>query len=116
MYNLKVTKFPSGVTRVQYYEYVVSRAISNLTVSLNSDSEELDEIVVTGISEEKRVNSVSAVSSLDVTKKLVDQTDHIFVPVAARWNHRVECDTKFRFTGGRCSCNKDSWHFDFGYK
>lgn len=24
MYNLKVTKFPSGVTRVQYYEYVVS--------------------------------------------------------------------------------------------
>ena len=49
-------------------------------------------------------------------KKLVDQTDHIFVPVAARWNHRVECDTKFRFTGGRCSCNKDSWHFDFGYK
>ena len=39
------------------YEYVVSRAISNLTVSLNSDSEELDEIVVTGISEEKRVNS-----------------------------------------------------------
>ncbi|MDB8914058.1 TonB-dependent receptor [Parabacteroides merdae] len=52
------------------YEYVVSRAISNLTVSLNSDSEELDEIVVTGISEEKRVNSVSAVSSLDVTKNL----------------------------------------------
>lgn len=53
------------------YEYVVSRAISNLTVSLNSDSEELDEIVVTGISEEKRVNSVSAVSSLDVTKNLL---------------------------------------------
>ena len=49
------------------YEYVVSRAISNLTVSLNSDSEELDEIVVTGISEEKRVNSVSAVSSLDLS-------------------------------------------------
>ena len=47
------------------YVYVVSRAISNLTVSLNSDSEELDEIVVTGISEEKRVNSVSAVSSVD---------------------------------------------------
>ena len=41
-----------------------------MTVSLNSDSEELDEIVVTGISEEKRVNSVSAVSSLDVTKNL----------------------------------------------
>ena len=32
------------------YEYVVSRAISNLTVSLNAESEKLDEIVVTGIS------------------------------------------------------------------
>lgn len=52
------------------YEYVVSRAISNLTVSLESDSEELSEVVVTGISEEKRMNSVSAVSSLDVTKNL----------------------------------------------
>ena len=52
------------------YEYVVSRSISNLTVSLTADSEELDEIVVTGISEEKRVNSVSAVSTLDVTKNL----------------------------------------------
>ena len=36
------------------YEYVVSRSISNLTVSLTADSEELDEIVVTGISEEKK--------------------------------------------------------------
>lgn len=59
------------------YEYVVSRAISNLTVSLNSDSEELDEIVVTGISEEKRVNSVSAVSSLDVTKTCRPNRSHL---------------------------------------
>lgn len=52
------------------YEYVVSRAISNLTVSLTSDSEELEEVIVTGISEERRVNSVSAVSTLDVTQNL----------------------------------------------
>ena len=52
------------------YEYVVSRAISNLTVSLSADSEELEEVVVTGISEEKRINSVSSVSTLDVTKNL----------------------------------------------
>lgn len=52
------------------YEHVVSRAISNLTVSLNSDAEELEEVVVTGISEERRVNSVSAVASLDITKNL----------------------------------------------
>ena len=52
------------------YEYVVSRAISNLTVSLNAESEKLDEIVVTGISEEKKLNSVSSVSSLDIRKNL----------------------------------------------
>ena len=54
----------------QDYEYVVSREISNLTVALSADSEELDEIIVTGISEEKRINSISSVSSLDVTKNL----------------------------------------------
>lgn len=53
------------------YEHVVSRAISNLTVSLSSDSEELDEVIVTGISEERRINSVSSVSTLDVTKNMV---------------------------------------------
>ena len=52
------------------YEHVVSRAISNLTVSLSSDSEEIDEIIVTGFSSEKRMNSVSAVSTLDVTKNM----------------------------------------------
>ncbi|WP_270769923.1 TonB-dependent receptor [Parabacteroides merdae] len=52
------------------YEYVVSRAISNLTVSLNAKSEKLDEIVVTGISEEKKLNSISSVSSLDISKNL----------------------------------------------
>lgn len=38
----------------QDYEYVVSREISNLTVSLTADSEELDEVIVTGISTEKK--------------------------------------------------------------
>ena len=52
------------------YEYVVSRAISNLTVSLSSDAELLDEIVVTGISEEKKLNTISSISSLDVSKNM----------------------------------------------
>ena len=52
------------------HEFVVSRAISNLTVPLSSDAEELEEVVVTGISEERRINSVSAVSTLDITKNL----------------------------------------------
>ena len=55
------------------YEYVVSRAISNLTVSLNAESEKLDEIVVTGISEEKKLNSISSVSSLDISKNRLNQ-------------------------------------------
>ena len=54
----------------QDYEYVVSREISNLTVSLTADSEELDEVIVTGISTEKKINSVSSVSGLDIEKNL----------------------------------------------
>lgn len=52
------------------YEYVVSRAISNLNVSLIEDVEALDEVVVTGFSEEKKLNSISSISSLDVSANL----------------------------------------------
>ena len=52
------------------YEYVVSRQISNLSVAMAADSEELDEVIVTGMSEEKRLNSVSAVSTLNVAANL----------------------------------------------
>ena len=52
------------------YEYVVSRQISNLSVAMVADSEELDEVIVTGMSEEKRLNSVSAVSTLNVAANL----------------------------------------------
>lgn len=52
------------------YEYVVSRAISNLTVALEAESDELQEVIVTGISQEKRINSVSSVATLDVTQNL----------------------------------------------
>jgi len=54
----------------QPYEYVVSRAISNLSVSLSEDSEALDEVVITGFSEEKKLNSISSVSTLDIAKNL----------------------------------------------
>lgn len=54
----------------QDFEHVVSRSINNLTVALTPDNELLDEVIVTGFSEEKRVNSVSAVSTLDVSKNL----------------------------------------------
>lgn len=52
------------------YEYVVSRAISNLSVSMQEDSQVLDEVVATGFSEEKKLNTISSVASLDVSKNL----------------------------------------------
>jgi TonB-linked SusC/RagA family outer membrane protein len=52
------------------YEYVVSRAIGNLNISLKEDTEVLGEVVVTGFSEEKKLNTISSVSALDVTKNL----------------------------------------------
>lgn len=52
------------------YEYVVSRAISNLSVSMKEDSELLGEVVVTGFSEEKKLNNISSVATLDVSKNL----------------------------------------------
>lgn len=52
------------------YEYVVSRAISNLNVSLTENVETLNEVVVTGFSEEKKLNSISSISSLNVSSNL----------------------------------------------
>lgn len=37
---------------------------------MSEDSEALDEVVVTGYSEEKKLNSISSVSTLDITKNL----------------------------------------------
>lgn len=54
----------------QDYEYVVSRAISNLTVPLSEDVEMLEEVVVTGIGEEKKLNTISAVSPLNVESNM----------------------------------------------
>ena len=72
-FNIKVKRGDVLIFRFigfKDFEHVVSRAISNLTVSMTSDSEELDEVIVTGISSEKRINSVSAVSVLDVSKNM----------------------------------------------
>lgn len=55
------------------YEYVISREISNLTVSLSEDLQVLDEVVVTGFSEERKLNTISSISSLDVSKNLASK-------------------------------------------
>ncbi len=54
-------------------EYVVSRAISNLTIAMEEDMEILEEVVVTGFSEEKKLNSISAVSPLDIKNNLLNK-------------------------------------------
>lgn len=53
------------------YEYVVSREITNLTVAMTSNASELDAVIVTGMSTERKMNSVSAVSTLDVGKNML---------------------------------------------
>lgn len=35
---------------------------------MSEDTEELDEVIVTGFSEEKKLNSISSVASLDISK------------------------------------------------
>ncbi|MDR2913860.1 MAG: TonB-dependent receptor [Tannerella sp.] len=55
------------------YEYVVSREINNLTVALSEDLQVLDEVVVTGFSEEKKLNTISSISSLDVSKNMASK-------------------------------------------
>lgn len=57
----------------QTYEYVVSRSINNLNVSLAEDVEALDEVVVTGFSEERKLNSISSVASLNVESNLISK-------------------------------------------
>lgn len=52
------------------YEHVVTREINNLTIPMDSEISQLEEVVVTGISTERKMNSVSAVSTLDVAKNM----------------------------------------------
>ncbi len=54
-------------------EFVVNRAISNLTISLEEDVARLDEVVVVGYGQERRLNMISSIASLDVGKNLVNK-------------------------------------------
>lgn len=55
------------------YEYVVSRAINNLNISLAENIETLGEVVVTGFSEEKKLNTISSVATLDIRSNLISK-------------------------------------------
>jgi len=52
------------------YEYVVTREISDLSISLTEDLNVLQEVTVTGFTEERKLNTVSSISTLAISSNL----------------------------------------------
>lgn len=51
-------------------EFVVTREITDLDIALKENVEALGEVVVTGFSEERKLNTISSIASLDLTSNL----------------------------------------------
>ena len=86
------------------YEFVVSRAISNLSVSLSEDSEALDEVIITGFSEEKKLLRIY----IRYCKKSEFQAYHFYFAIFAGRCHRSDGYSKLRYAGRRRSFYQDS--------
>lgn len=54
-------------------EYTVRRRESNLIISMEEDVNILNEVIVTGLSEERKLNSISAISSVKIESNVVDK-------------------------------------------
>lgn len=54
-------------------EFTVQRSINNLTISLEEELEKLEEVVVTGYGQERKLNMISSIASLDVSKNLANK-------------------------------------------
>lgn len=54
-------------------EYLVKHRESNLIISMEEDINALNEVVVTGLSEERKLNSISAISSVKVAANVVNK-------------------------------------------
>lgn len=54
-------------------EFIVKRALSNLIISMQDDVSALDEVVVTGFSEERKLNTISAISQVNLESTLVNK-------------------------------------------
>lgn len=52
------------------FEFVVARETSNLNVSLKEDATALQEVVVAGMTEERKLNIISSISTLDLSTNL----------------------------------------------
>lgn len=93
------------------YEFVVSRAISNLSVSLSEDSEALDEVIITGFSEEKETKFNIFRIYIRYCEKSEFQAYHFYFAIFAGRCHRSDCYPKLRYAGGRRSFYQDSRYF-----
>ena len=51
-------------------EYQVTRSVGDLNISLKEDLHALDEVVITGLTEERKLNMVSSIASLDLSTNL----------------------------------------------
>ena len=58
-------------TGLQTFEYVVVQSVSNLRVSMEEDSESLEELVVTGVGAQRRISVLASVASVDVSEMQV---------------------------------------------
>lgn len=54
-------------------EYIAKRHQGNLIISLNEDISALEEVVVTGISEERKLNSISSISQVKIDATLTNK-------------------------------------------
>ena len=54
-------------------EYTVKRRESNLIISMEEDVNLLNEVVVTGLSEERKLNSISSISQVKVAANVVNK-------------------------------------------
>lgn len=54
-------------------EYTVKRRESNLIISMEEDVNTLNEVVVTGLSEERKLNSISSISQVKVAANVVNK-------------------------------------------
>jgi TonB-linked SusC/RagA family outer membrane protein len=54
-------------------EFIVQKTITNLTISLEQDVAQLEDIVVTGYGQERKLNMISSIASLDIEKNLVNK-------------------------------------------
>ena len=71
--NFRITVNTGNVLMFQFvgfktFEYVVTQTISDLKVSMEEETEQIEEVVITGVGAQRRVSLLASVSSVDVSE------------------------------------------------